>query len=128
MLREPARTTSHRFAWLIESLIERADCERKLMFGCEAVYVRGRLVLALAAKSEPWNGVLVPTEREHHASLCREFPFLVPHAILPKWLYLSAANDRFEFLAQEIITAIEDGDRRFGVVSNSRSRQTSTNR
>jgi len=46
------------------------------MFGTKVVYLDGRLALCFSARTEPWRGVLVCTEREHHASLKREFPAL----------------------------------------------------
>jgi hypothetical protein len=86
------------------------------MFGCEACYLNGKLVLVLADTEEPWNGVLVPVEREHHAVVLAQFPSLVNHPILPKWLYLSAERDDFEFVAQRIIRVIASGDPFYGTM------------
>ncbi|MBV9268275.1 MAG: hypothetical protein JO061_19055 [Acidobacteriaceae bacterium] len=108
-------TRTHPLAWIVEPLQDRADYQRRSMFGCEAVYLRGRIVLALTARSEPWNGLLCPTERHHHESMLREFPLLAPHPVLPKWLYLSAGHDTFESTALEIVDCILRGDVRFGV-------------
>jgi hypothetical protein len=105
----------HPLSWVVEPFAHRPDYVRKSMFGCEAAYLGGRLVLALAGKAEPWNGILCPTERRHHASLQDEFRTLQPHAILRKWLYLSRTLDDFEQTGLEIVAAILSGDRRFGV-------------
>lgn len=42
---------------------------RKRMFGCDAAYVDGRLCLVAADRDKPWNGLLMCTAREAHASL-----------------------------------------------------------
>ncbi len=94
----------------------------KAMFGCEAVYVQGLLVLVLADTEEPWNGILVPTEKIRHQSLIAEFPDLVAHPILPKWLYLSAELDVFESVAKRLVQRIALADDRFGVLPKRRKR------
>ena len=58
--------------------------------------------LVLAAKEEPWNGLLVCTSREFHAALIRDYPALQPHPVLPKWLYLAQACDGFEETAERL--------------------------
>lgn len=85
------------------------------MFGCVACYQQGRLVLVLADRSEPWQGLLVPTERRAHASLLEEFPPLRGHPVLGKWLYLAHAADGFAATAAQIVERIAAGDARFGV-------------
>ena len=85
------------FEWLIEPFFDDPSFVVRPMFGAHACYLRGRLVLVLAGRhQEPWHGILVPTEREHHESLRRELPALTPHEVLGKWLYLSASGDSFE--------------------------------
>jgi len=65
----------------------------------------------------------VCTEREHHASLMAEFPALVPHKILPKWLYLSEAEDCFEQVAAKLVGLAKRRDARLGIVGKSRRRK-----
>ena len=65
------------------------------MFGGQAVYLFGRLVLVLASNEEPWNGLLVCTSREFHSTLTEDYPTLQPHPVLGKWLYLSQVHDDF---------------------------------
>ncbi len=102
-------------AWILEPLTERPDCVVRPMFGCQVAYLGGRLVLGIAARTQAWNGLLCPTERQHHASLCESFPILRPHTVLGKWLYLPRTEDSFEQIAGEIVQCVLNGDRRLGV-------------
>jgi len=83
-------------SWISESFAEEPSFIERAMFGCRVCYVHGRLMLVLAEGEEPWNGVMVCTAREHHAELIREFPRLVSHPVLGKWLYLSLGHEDFE--------------------------------
>lgn len=85
------------------------------MFGCEAAYLGDRLVLVAADGKEPWNGMLLPTEREHHSELISLFSNLAPHEVLGKWLYLSQTDPLFEETALDVISRIDSQDPRFGV-------------
>jgi hypothetical protein len=85
------------------------------MFGCVGCYLGGRLVLVLADRREPWQGLLLPVERDVHPQLLRSFPQLLVHPVLRKWLYLPERADGFEAVASEIVRRIEFGDDRFGV-------------
>ena len=85
------------------------------MFGCQAVYIFGRLVLVLAAKKEPWNGLLVCTSREFHSVLIAEYLGLQPHPVLGKWLYLAEGHESFEEIAQQLVQQIMKNDPRIGV-------------
>ncbi|MBI2964025.1 MAG: hypothetical protein HYY35_09750 [Deltaproteobacteria bacterium] len=105
----------HRFAALVEPLAAEASFVSRPMFGCVACYRQGRLVLVLADRREPWQGLLVPTERRAHASLLEEFPPLRVHPVLGKWLYLAHAVDGFAAGAAQIVERIAAGDGRFGV-------------
>lgn len=111
----PAARVLHPYAWLWEPLADDVTFELRSMFGAKAAYVGGRLALCFTAKAEPWHGVLVCTERAHHESLVREFPALVPHPILPKWLYLSDAAEHFEATAERLVRLVRQRDQRIGV-------------
>lgn len=111
-------------AWLIEPLLDDPSLLCRPMFGCQAVYLHGMLVLVLADTEQPWNGVMVATAREHHAVLQERFPELIPHPVLPKWLYLSAELDQFERTAQRIVAAVAEGIPQIGVVPQSRGKRT----
>jgi hypothetical protein len=112
------------FQWLLESVEDEPSFFQKPMFGCQAVYLFGRLVLVLAAdKEEPWNGLLVCTSREFHSVLIGEFPGLQPHPVLGKWLYLAHAQDSFEETAQLLVQQIVKNDPRIGVEPGVRRRK-----
>jgi hypothetical protein len=88
---------------------------QKPMFGCQAVYLFGRLVLVLAAREDPWNGLLVCTSRERHTLLMDEWPALQPHPVLRKWLYLPRSHESFDQTASDLVIQIGNDDPRIGV-------------
>ena len=86
------------------------------MFGCRACYIRGRMVFLMArGGTEPWNGILVPTDRCHHATLTVQYIGLTPHPVLGKWLYLSESHDQFEEMARALVELVRKGDLRIGI-------------
>jgi hypothetical protein len=110
----------HRYEWLWEPLEADATFVLRSMFGAKAAYLDGKLMLCFCAGEEPWRGVLVCTDRPHHAALLVEFPVLSPHPILPKWLYLPESADRFEPLATRLVTLARRRDPRLGVLPKPR--------
>lgn len=106
----------NRHLWLVEPLTGEPTLLVKRMFGCQAVYLEGRMVLCLADKDEPWRGVMVPMERAQHAAIMAERPTLAPHPVLPKWLYLSEGVDSFEADAQWLVQRIRRRDPRIGII------------
>lgn len=114
----------HRYEWLWEPLFDEAAFVLRSMFGTRAVYLDGKLMLCFSAGEEPWRGVLVCTAREHHAALRAEFPELVPHSILPKWLYLPESADHFETVAARLVSLARRRDPRLGVLPSPRKRKT----
>lgn len=121
-------TIIHPLLWVIEPLEADPTLVIRAMFGGKAVYVRGRFVLYLTAKAEPWCGVLVPCDRPDHASLLQDFPTLVPHSILPKWLYLSESIPSFERDAAALVRAIRQGDARIGIEPAERRKRSGVRR
>jgi hypothetical protein len=113
----------HRYAWLWEPLEPDASFVLGAMFGTKVVYIDGRLTLCFSARKEPWRGVLVCTERGHHASLQREFPELSPHPVLPKWLYLAESQDAFERVAERLVALVRERDPRIGVAPKAGGRR-----
>lgn len=105
----------HPLQWLVEPLMEEPSYLEKPMFGCQACYVHGRLGLVLAEGDEPWNGVLLPTEKEFHDSVIEDFNGVVQHPVLKKWLYLSQSSEDFETTASDIVEAVRMNDPRLGV-------------
>ncbi|MGB7620718.1 MAG: hypothetical protein WBN92_00045 [Terriglobia bacterium] len=128
MLRVKSRK-KHRHQWVIDALCEQPSFLQKRMFGSEACYLHGRLVLALASgEVEPWKGLLVPTEKIHHRSLREEFKGLRVHSVLKKWLYLPEAFDEFEQTASLLIKKILINDVRLGIESAGASRRSFSSR
>lgn len=105
----------HSLLWVFDPLEGRGEFIVKKMFGCLAGYLGDRLVLVLADKAEPWNGILIPTEKDFHLSLMKKFPAVLPHPVLGKWLYLSQSSEGFEELASEVVERILSGDPLIGV-------------
>lgn len=110
------RASPHPLLWIVEPLQENPSYALRPMFGGRSVYYDGRMVLHLVMGDEPWRGVLVPAERESHASLRAEFPVLRPHTILGKWLYLPERESSFESIATRLVTLIRALDPRIGIV------------
>lgn len=122
-------------AWLFEAFDRDPTYCQKRMFGCLAAYVRGQMVMVLAEdpgeKSyrgrdygfDLWDGVMFPTERAFHESLMKDFPGLVPHPVLGKWLYLPARHEDFESMARDLARRIALGDRRLGIEPGMKERK-----
>ena len=115
----------HRHQWLWEPLQSDPTFVLRSMFGARAAYLDGRLVLCFCAGDEPWRGVLVCTEHEHHGPLRAEFPVLTPHSILPKWLYLPESADVFERVAEQLVRAARARDPRLGILPKPRKKARS---
>ncbi len=111
-----------------EDLEPDSSYSTKPMFGCLAIYYRGLNVTLLAAepgertyrkikyKFDIWDGVLLPTSREYHELILYDFPELVSHPVLGKWLYLPQQTEGFEELIIRIVRLIRKGDYRFGII------------
>jgi len=113
---KPKRRRTHPFQWVVEPLVEEPSYIERAMFGCRGCYLFGRLVLVLAARGkEPWNGLLVPTERRHQPALRRNHKNLIIHPVLKKWLYLPESNEDFEASALALVESILANDPRLGV-------------
>lgn len=110
----------HPLRWIVEPIEEEPSYLEKAMFGARGCYLHGRLVLVLAARKEPWKGLLIPTEKRHHKSLKEEFAGLKVHAILGKWLYLPEGAEDFEETAARLVDRIREGDPRIGVAPTPR--------
>src|SRR6476660_9031274 len=95
IIKKPKIKKVNALEWILEPLESQHHFIQKKMFGCLAAYLDDRLVLVLADSEDPWNGILVPTDRDWHSHLQKEFPELTPHSVLGKWLYLP--QTAFEF-------------------------------
>ena len=105
----------HPYEWLWEGLASDPGFVLRPMFGGKSVYLDGKLMLYFAAKDEPWRGLLVCTDRTQHAALIADFPDLVSHPILPKWLYLPESAETFERQATRLVALARRRDARIGV-------------
>ena len=115
------------FLWVVEPLMDESSYLQKSMFGCQACYLHGRLVLLLTSGTEPWNGLLIPTDHPFHESIKQDFITIVQHPVLKKWLYLPEASENFETVASDIVEIIRINDQRFGVEPKERVKRKSKN-
>ncbi len=108
---------AHPQRWVIEPLMNEPSYSERGMFGARACYLYDRLMLLLCARGEePWQGLLVPTEREHQPSLLAELPSLVVHPVIGKWLYVREDIEEFDDTALKLVDLIMRADPRMGVV------------
>ena len=117
------RLRGNRWGELVGPLTEDESFVTRITFGCVSCYVHGLLKVVLADGDPPWDGVLVPTTREHHAALRDALPALHPHPVLGKWLYLDARDDRFEDDVGAVVALALARDPRVGVEPGTRSRR-----
>jgi hypothetical protein len=113
----------HPHAWLWEPLESDPTFVLRSVFGAKAAYLGGTLMLCFCATTEPWRGVLVCTDHARHAALLADFPELVEHPILSKWLYLSESADRFERVAARLVELARRRDSRIGITSHPKRRR-----
>jgi hypothetical protein len=121
--RLPAARVVHRHAWLWEPLETEPGFVLRSMFGAKAVYLDGKIVLCFSTGEEPWRGLLVPTDPSRHDALRAEFPALIVHSVLGKWLYLPESADAFERTATALVQLVRRRDPRLGVVPKPRKRR-----
>jgi len=118
--------------WILEILDHRPGFRTRRMFGGLAAYLHGRLMLVLVEPTKTgrwkWHGVLIATSHERHEAIRREWPHLVPHDVLSKWLYLDSRDDDFETAMEEIAQAMSRNDARFGIVPKERVRSAAYRR
>src|SRR5580698_3705257 len=103
--------------WIFDAFAEHPTFFTKSMFGCLAVYLfeRQMLLLVEPTKSGRWNwhGVLICTDYEQHASLQAEFPALLPHEVLRKWLFIGSTHEDFEPTMEAVAARVVSNDPRF---------------
>src|SRR5258708_4631333 len=66
-----------------------------------------------------WHGVLVCTDYQHHASLQAEFPALMPHEVLRKWLFIDSTHEDFESTMEAVAKHVANNEPRLGIQSKS---------
>ena len=105
--------------WICQAFEAHASFFTKPMFGGLAVYVFGRQMMILVEPTKTgrwkWHGVLICTERAHHAAIVGEFPQLAPHEFLKKWLFIDSHHEEFEATMSSVAEAMARDDQRFGI-------------
>ena len=113
--------------WILDAFAERPTFFTKRMFGGLAAYLHDRQMLVLAEPTKTgrwkWHGVLICTGFEHHASILADFPELMPHRALRKWLYIDSTHDDFESTMEAVARCMVRNDQRFGIVPRTASRK-----
>ena len=120
---KPRKAIPHEF--VLDALAAALPVTRP-MFGCLAVYVGDKIVLALRNKQKnPHdNGVWLATTTEHHDSLRHEFPNMRSIRLLGKavtgWQLLPVDAPDFEESALRACELIMERDQRIGKVPGAR--------
>jgi hypothetical protein len=114
----------HPLHWLWETVEQDATFVLRSMFGAKAVYLDGKIVLCFCASDDPWRGVLICTDPSRHAALRNDFPELVVHPVLSKWLYLPESAETFERAAPRLVTLVRRRDPRIGVTPKPKKKRT----
>lgn len=85
--------------WIFEAFAGHPTFFTKRMFGGLAAYLHERQMLMLVEPTSTgrwkWHGVLVCTAHEHQESIRADFPALMPHDVLRKWLYIDSTHKDF---------------------------------
>ena len=113
--------------WAFENFEHLESFYTKRMFGGMAVYLHGKMVMLLTESPgdreyrgkkfdfDIWDGIMFPTEYEYQESLQEDYPELIQHPVLKKWLFLKVDCEDFEDLAYECADRIKRNDKRFGI-------------
>jgi hypothetical protein len=117
--KQNAQTRTFDNEWIFETFEDQPSFFTKRMFGGLAAYLFGRMMMVLVQPTRTgrweWHGVLICTDRAHQLAIIKDFPELVPHTILKKWLYIDSRHDEFEPTMQRVAKAILRDDQRFGI-------------
>lgn len=109
----------------IEELLPSAHTRRR-MFGGFAYYLDERLILVMFESTgnrrhnnknydfELWNGCMFPVEKEHQLRVRGAHDFLIPHPVLPKWLYLPLDSEGFDSHAEQLVKELRRRNPLFG--------------
>jgi hypothetical protein len=111
--------------WVCQAFESHASFFTKRMFGGLAIYLFGRQMMILVEPTKTgrwnWHGVLICTEHAHQQAILRDFPHLVPHEVLKKWLFIDSRHDDFESTMNGVAQAIAQDDPRFGIRPRTRT-------
>src|ERR1700680_753772 len=96
--------------WILDPFVDHRTFFTKRMFGGLAAYLFERQMLLLVEPTKSgrwhWHGVLVCTDYQHHASIQAEFPALLPHEVLRKWLFIDSTHEDFESIMTALVKCI----------------------
>jgi hypothetical protein len=113
--------------WILAAFAEHRTFFTKRMFGGLAAYLFERQMLLLVEPTKSgrwkWHGVLVCTNYEHHSSIQAEFPALMPHQVLRKWLFIDSRHEDFESTMEAVAKRVASNDPRLGVLSQGSKRR-----
>jgi hypothetical protein len=118
------------FSWVIDE-IAALDPTTRPMFGCTAVYARGKIVFILREKGgEDDDGVWVATTRDHHESLRQQLPSMRSITVLAGggetgWQILPVEADGFEEEVLRACALVRADDPRIGKVPKPKKRPLS---
>jgi hypothetical protein len=115
-------TVRNSLLWILEAFEHDPTYVHRRMFGCDAAYLDGLLMLIAADREPPFNGVLVATSREQHDALIEAIPALRRHPVLGKWLYVPQADTAFEDAVARLTQLVMARDPRIGVEPKPRKR------
>jgi hypothetical protein len=112
------------FAWVLDEIAS-LDPTTRPMFGCTAVYARGKIVFILRQKGgQPDDGVWLATTREHHDALRRELPSMRSIQVFGDgetgWQILPEEMDGFEEEVLRACALVRGDDPRIGKVPKPR--------
>lgn len=114
--------------WILDAFDGHRTFFTKRMFGGLAVYLFERLMLVLAEPTKTgrwtWHGVLICTDRDHHPAIRAEFPALMPHDVLGKWLFIATTHVDFEPTMEAVVRRMARNDPRFGIAPGSSKRRS----
>ena len=122
-VRPRAVKAEHPLQWLSEPLAGEPSFVLKAWFGGRTIMLDGNHQLFLTTQGEPWQGVLVCTFHDQQESLRAEFPALVKHPILGKWLYLSESAETFERDAKRLVECVKARDPRIGIPPSAKKKR-----
>jgi hypothetical protein len=122
-VRPKAVKAEHPLQWLADPVSGEPTFVFKAWFGGRTIMLHGLHTLFLTTQGEPWQGVLVCTFHEHHDSLLAEFPSLVKHPVLGKWLYLPETSETFERDAKQLVQLARARDPRIGITPSPRKKK-----
>lgn len=121
----------------VEGLLPEDGYRRKAMFGGFSYYIDERMVLLTfespggsrkykgqSYNFDLWNGCMFPVDHDFSATALKTCPFLVPHPILPKWLYLPVETENFDELVEEVLKHVLRPHSLWGSIPKSKTKKT----